>query len=122
VPIIKDEGGNVLDEPVCVTIVTSPAVNAGVVRRDEGEEAQQIILPTMEKRISKLLALCAQKQHQTLVLGAWGCGVFRNDPKDIAQLFKEALSNQFAGQFKRVVFAVYTNNEEMIDAFRTRFI
>jgi uncharacterized protein (TIGR02452 family) len=122
VPIFKDENGHLLDEPVCTTIITSPAVNAGVVRRDEGEEAQNSILSTMEKRIAKLLALSAHKQHLTLVLGAWGCGVFRNSPEDIAQLFKEALTGPFAGQFKKVVFAVYTNKEEMIDAFRVRFI
>lgn len=121
VPVIKDEGGRLLHEPVCVTIITSPAVNAGVVRRDEGGETDSI-LPAMEKRVNKLLALCAHKQHKVLVLGAWGCGVFRNDPEQIAQLFKDALSGAFAGQFKKVVFAVLTNNESMIDAFRTRFV
>src|SRR3982750_1798389 len=65
VPVIKDEGGRLLNEPVCVAIVTSAAVNAGVVRRDEGSETNSI-LPTMEKRIHKLLALCAHKQHDVL--------------------------------------------------------
>jgi uncharacterized protein (TIGR02452 family) len=120
VPIIKNEGGGLLNEPVCVTIVTSPAVNAGVVRQQEPHNADKI-LPVMQQRANKLLALCAHKQHTTLILGAWGCGVFRNDPEEIAELFKEALSTRFAGQFKRVVFAVYTNKEEMIDAFRKRF-
>lgn len=121
VPVIKDEEGELLPAPVCVTIITSPAVNAGVVRRNEIENIGSI-LPVMKVRIEKLLALCAHKQHSTLVLGAWGCGVFQNDPEYIAQLFKEALTNRFAGQFKKVVFAVYTNKEEMIDAFRTRFL
>lgn len=121
VPIIKDEGGQLLNEPVCVTVVTSAAVNAGVVRRDERDDTDSI-LPAMEKRVNKLLALCAHKQHSVLVLGAWGCGVFRNDPEQIAQLFKEALSGAFAGQFKKVVFGVKTNDESMIEAFRTRFL
>jgi uncharacterized protein (TIGR02452 family) len=121
VPVIKDEGGQLLNEPVCVTVVTSAAVNAGVVRRDEGDRTNSI-LPAMEKRVNKLLALCAHKQHDVLVLGAWGCGVFRNDPEQIAQLFNEALSGAFAGQFKKVVFGVKTNDESMIEAFRTRFL
>ena len=121
VPVIKDEDGRLLNEPVCVTVVTSAAVNAGIVRRDERDDTDSI-LPAMEVRISKLLALCAHKQHNVLILGAWGCGVFRNDPEQIAQLFKEALSGPFAGQFKKVVFAVKTNDESMMDAFKTRFL
>jgi uncharacterized protein (TIGR02452 family) len=61
-------------------------------------------------------------QHTTLVLGAWGCGVFQNDPEEIAELFKEALTGPFAHQFKRMVFAVKTDKESIIDPFRKRFI
>ena len=31
------------------------------------------------------------KKMEVLLLGAWGCGVFRNDPNLIAKLFKEQL-------------------------------
>jgi uncharacterized protein (TIGR02452 family) len=120
VPIIKDEGGSELDEPVCVTIITSPAVNAGVVRRSEENNIEKII-PRMRVRVEKLLALCQNKKHTTLVLGAWGCGVFQNDPEDIAQLFLEALTGKFANQFQRVVFAVKTDKESIIEPFRRRF-
>lgn len=42
------------------------------------------------------------------MLGAWGCGVFRNDPNEVATPFSEALStHEFKGAFDRVVFAVY---------------
>jgi len=120
VPIIKNEGGEVLDEPVCVTIITSPAVNAGVVRRSEENNADKIV-PRMRVRIEKLLALCQSKKHTTLLLGAWGCGVFQNDPEDISQLFLEALTGKFANQFQRVVFAVKTDKEAIIEPFRKRF-
>jgi len=120
VPIIKDEDGRELDEPVCITIVTSPAVNAGVIRRDEGGSTDMLI-PVMRVRIEKLLALCLSREHATLVLGAWGCGVFRNDPEEIAQLFLEALTGKFANQFQRIVFAVKTDKESIIEPFRKRF-
>lgn len=120
VPVIKDEGGCELDEPVCINIVTSPAVNAGVIRRDEGGSTEKII-PAMSVRIEKLLALCMHYHQTTLVLGAWGCGVFRNDPEMIAGLFRDALTEPFANQFQRVVFAVKTNKEEIIEPFRKRF-
>jgi uncharacterized protein (TIGR02452 family) len=120
VPIIKDEGGQELDQPVCVTIITSPAVNAGVIMRDEGGRTDKIA-PVMRVRIEKLLALCLNKKHTTLVLGAWGCGVFRNNPEEISQLFQEALTGKFANQFQRVVFAVKTDKESIIEPFRKKF-
>ena len=43
-----------------------------------------------------------------LVLGAWGCGVFRNDPAMAADAFGVWLASpRFAGAFDAVTFAVY---------------
>lgn len=120
VPILKSEDGELLDEVVCTSIITSPAVNAGAVRKNEENNADKIV-PVMRKRIEKLLALSLHHQHTTLVLGAWGCGVFRNDPGIISELFREALSGNFAHQFKRIVFAVKTSDEKIIEPFRQRF-
>ncbi|MBO9199319.1 MULTISPECIES: TIGR02452 family protein [Niastella] len=120
VPLLKDEGGQELDVPVCTAIITSPAVNAGVIMRDEGGKMDKIA-PVMRVRIEKLLALCLSRKHTTLVLGAWGCGVFRNEPEVISQLFLEALNGPFANQFQRIVFAVKTNKESIIEPFRKRF-
>ncbi|WP_295606963.1 TIGR02452 family protein [uncultured Lamprocystis sp.] len=40
-----------------------------------------------------------------MVLGAWGCGTYGNDPARIAAIFHEALQEQ-AGAFQSVVFAI----------------
>lgn len=111
VPVIKDEKGALLDQPVPISIITSPAVNAGVVKLRMPKRIPEIE-SAMRRRIAMVLAVAAQHQHTNLVLGAWGCGVFQNDPKQIARLFKEILTEDFTGQFERVVFAVYTRNEE----------
>jgi uncharacterized protein (TIGR02452 family) len=62
----------------------------------------------MRQRIEKMLALACLHQYPVLVLGAWGCGVFQNAPKDIAQYFYEHLvqNPRFARKFQRVVFAI----------------
>lgn len=120
VPVFKDEEGNRLDKIVCTSIITSPAANAGAIANNERSSLNKI-LPVMQLRIYKLLALCRHYNHETLVLGAWGCGVFRNEPEDIARLFHEALTGKYKGQFKRVVFAVKTNKESIIDPFRKWF-
>lgn len=120
VPILKDESGNVLETAPTVSILTSPAVNTGVVRRNEPKNIDKI-LPVMRQRIAKVLAVAAKHQHEVLVLGAWGCGVFQNDPQEIAQLFKEVLEQEFKYQFKRVAFAIYSKNERFITPFKALF-
>lgn len=111
VPIFKDEDGEPMEDVVTASILTAPAVNAGVVRRQEVHNIGKIE-PTMKQRIAMVLAIALEKKHDTLVLGAWGCGVFDNKPTDIANWFKEALEGTFKGQFKRVVFAIKTKDEE----------
>jgi uncharacterized protein (TIGR02452 family) len=51
-------------------------------------------------------------QQTTLVLGAWGCGVFQNDPAEIAGLFAAALRGPFQGAFANVVFAILDRSDE----------
>ena len=42
-----------------------------------------------------------------ILLGAWGCGVFRNRPEVVAELWSEVLDAlEWRGRFARVVFAV----------------
>ncbi|MEM7368685.1 MAG: TIGR02452 family protein [Bacteroidota bacterium] len=120
VPIFKDEKGNLLPELLTASILTSPAVNAGVVRRKEPDRVGEIV-DVMRIRIEKVLSVAAHHGHRTLILGAWGCGVFRNDPEEIAELFQEALQGPFAGMFELVVFAVYARDERFISPFRRLF-
>ena len=67
-----------------------------------------------------MLAVAAAHRHRRLVLGAWGCGVFRNDPAHVAQAFADALA-RFAGSFDRVVFAVRDPGGRNIAAFQRQF-
>jgi uncharacterized protein (TIGR02452 family) len=75
----------------------------------------------MAGRVEKLLALAAAEGFDALVLGAWGCGVFRNGPRLIARLFHGALFGQdrWVWKFGRVTFAVFTTerDRENLNAF-----
>ena len=44
--------------------------------------------------------------YQSLVLGAWGCGAFGNDPVRCAAEFRYAFENKFRRAFSNVVFAI----------------
>jgi hypothetical protein len=56
-------------------------------------------------RAERILAVAASHGHRKLVLGAWGCGVFGNDPAVVAAAFTAGLART-GGQFDQVVFAV----------------
>ena len=45
--------------------------------------------------------------HDSLILGAWGCGAFGNPPEQMAQLFIDVLNeDEFRGGFKDIRFAI----------------
>jgi len=107
VPVFRDDADALLHSPYLVSMVTSPAVNAGAVRENEPQHIGKIEA-TMRHRINSILAIAHRYRHRALVLGAWGCGVFGNDPAVVANWFREALTSrsQFGAVFDRVVFAV----------------
>ncbi|GLZ13276.1 TIGR02452 family protein [Actinomadura sp. NBRC 104425] len=104
VPVFRDDAGRLLEEPYDVAFLTSPAPNRGAIR---DERAVARIPEVLRLRARKILAVAAHRGHQRLVLGAWGCGVFRNDPAEVARAFAEPLAGEFAGRFDHVVFAVF---------------
>jgi uncharacterized protein (TIGR02452 family) len=120
VPVFRDDHDVLLPTPFTVSVVTSPAVNAGAVCKNEPQRVA-LIEETMRHRIASVLAIARKHGHRALVLGAWGCGVFRNNPFDMAQWFRDALTApEFNGAFDHVVFAVldFADGTPTFDAFR----
>jgi uncharacterized protein (TIGR02452 family) len=107
VPVLRDDNGAWLEQPYQVDFITAPAVNAGALLQNAPHLLPQLV-PVMKQRIQLVLALAARYRCDALVLGAWGCGVFGNDPQQIATLFADALSEpSIRGQFQRIDFAVF---------------
>lgn len=61
--------------------------------------------------------------HGTIILGAWGCRVFGNDPHLVPEPFDEALSGAFKGVYRQVLFSIMDRwrDRRMIGPFRIRF-
>lgn len=99
VPVFRDDRGALEPEPWRLAFLTCAAPVAqrvGLARATE----------LMGARIDRVFAVAAAHGFDALVLGAWGCGAFGNDPEAVAQLSRAALEGPFAGRFADVVFAV----------------
>jgi len=124
VPVIRDDEDRLLPQYYTSAFITAPAVNAGVVR-ERGQADEQQIESVMKERIRYILDVAAVNGHRTLVLGAYGCGVFRNDPADVARYFHEVLVQEnFMQSFERIVFAVLdrSTGQRTIKAFQERLV
>lgn len=105
-PVICDDDGKLLANAHCVGFITSAAPNAGAIATQRPDELP-LIETTLRRRAALVLALAASQGYRQLVLGAWGCGVFRNDPRRVAAIFAELLrSMDWAGRFEYVRFSV----------------
>jgi uncharacterized protein (TIGR02452 family) len=104
VPVFRDDKGRLLDEPYRTAFLTAAAPNLGAILRNQRQHADDVPAVLL-RRAGRVLRIAARHGHRTLVLGAWGCGVFRNMPAVVARSFADALRE--APYFDRVVFAVY---------------
>ncbi|WP_328477298.1 TIGR02452 family protein [Streptomyces sp. NBC_00377] len=124
VPVFRDDRGRLLDEPYGAGFLTSAAPNAGVVLRTAPQRASEIPR-ALAVRAGRVLETAAAHGYRRLVLGAWGCGVFRNDPAQVAGAFRAllGLGGRFERTFDHVVFGVLdrTPGNAVLGAFRTAF-
>ncbi len=112
VPFFRGRKRELLEAPFSLSIITAPAPNAGEVLRKDPAAGPQVAA-VLDSRVAKVLVVAAEHQHRCLVLGAWGCGVFRNEPAAVADAFGRWLEHPaFAGVFDRVVFAIHDRHSE----------
>eukprot|EP00730_Choanoeca_flexa_P015181 TRINITY_DN6909_c0_g1_i2.p1 TRINITY_DN6909_c0_g1~~TRINITY_DN6909_c0_g1_i2.p1 ORF type:complete len:262 (+),score=51.34 TRINITY_DN6909_c0_g1_i2:69-854(+) len=112
VPVIRDEdSGSLLETERSVDVITCPCVNAGVARRHLDESA---INRAVQERVDSLLSVAAHHQVPSLVLGAFGCGVFANDPKHVATCFMKLLTRKYKDVFPRITFALLSDENMRI--------
>lgn len=118
-----DDAGNYLDEPVLVDVITSPAPNKGAMLQNRRPEQIAELEAVFRKRIDKMLALALQEGVECLILGAWGCGVFRNDTEDVARYFREIFDGKYKNQFQKIVFAIAgrSKTQNTYSTFKTKF-
>lgn len=124
VPWFRVHSREVLEQFFLASVITAPAPNAGqILLHAQGDWVD--IEASLRQRAALVLAIARDQGHRTLLLGAWGCGVFRNQPDMVAGVFHDWLQHeQFAGCFDRVVFAIYSRDKEKstLKAFQAAFL
>jgi uncharacterized protein (TIGR02452 family) len=122
VPVFRNDDGTLLEQPYHVAFLTAAAPNVSAIN-DQQHLAE--VPAILRQRATAVLSVAHRHAHRRLVLGAWGCGVFGNDPSTVANVFAELLGRggPFGGQFSHVVFAVLDHDPSSARraAFRDAF-
>lgn len=122
VVFFRDGSFRLTETPVKASVLTLPAVNMGQVllKGENAEEAKRV----MRRRMKLVLGIFAEQKARHLVLGAYGCGVFRNDPGEVAAWWRELLEEGMGQYFDSVFHAVLDHSKEQrcIKAFQEFFM
>ncbi len=71
----------------------------------------------LEERIETVMIVANLSRTMHLVLGAFGCGVFKNDPYDVASIFYSTILTKYVGRFKTISFPIPRGKNNNYDAF-----
>lgn len=121
--IIKDEKYRILNNPCEIDVVSVAAIRLP----KRGMKMDEDLMRYKIRMILSTALLSKQKEPQkkiALVLSAFGCGAYNNDPKDVSRLFKEILVDEGRGKyFDRVVFAIIDdkNSNDNYGIFKEKF-
>ena len=108
VPVFRDDAHALLPETYHASFITSAAPLAKYLHPEETAQLPELL----RTRIVKILTVAQVHGHDSLVLGAWGCGAFGNDGGQVSALFKWVLEQDFKGAFKEVTFAIVDTSPE----------
>ena len=114
--VLKDDDYNLYDEEdrFNVDVITCAAPNlrenpANSFNADYGKAvniSDEDLYKVHFKRARKIMDVAASNNVDVLILGAFGCGAFRNSPEVVAKAYKDAVG-LYRHAFKEIEFAVY---------------
>jgi uncharacterized protein (TIGR02452 family) len=116
IPVFRTDEGTELPEPWPLSFLTCAAPYAPAIGQPRSGDL-------LQKRIHRVLAIARAFGHTALVLGAWGCGAFANDPERTARDFRHALENDYSGAFSDIIFAItdWSPERRFLGPFRDVF-
>ena len=132
VAILRNDDYDWLPEPVFIDVITCAAPNLREKNiskyNQEREPAPDISDDELYRlhvsRARQILNAAAANGAEVVILGAFGCGAFRNKPEVVAKAYA-AVVPEYAKQFKKIEFAVYCPKgkpTDNYDAFKAEFV
>lgn len=101
-------------EPVICDVITIAAINLNENAKYDPVQNIKNYRNVTKDKIRLMISLAAKNGVQNLILGAWGCGVFKNDPNLMSQYFSEVLIGEgYSVDFKNIVFAVINDHNSV---------
>ena len=94
-----------------VDVITSAFPNIREFSDKERENMIEELKPMYSRRIQTVFSAAAKTDTDILVLGAWGCGVFKNNPKIVAKAFL-SVQERYKGIFEQIVYPVFCRDIE----------
>jgi uncharacterized protein (TIGR02452 family) len=91
-------------KPFYVSTISCPSVNKLDAKRKNVEDAT--IYDKMIDRIRLVFKTAKTHKVAILILGAFGCGVFGNDPKDVKDIFMGLIENEYENVFEKIIFTI----------------
>ena len=107
------------DKDVFCDVITCAAPNKTAAQKYckvSDEENSKVL----KERIEFVLKIAQDNGVDNLILGAYGCGVFGQDPLEVAKIFKEFLSGKYKC-FNKVIFAIPNKLEVNYRCFQKIF-
>lgn len=118
VKVLRDEKEDcILPDPRYVDFISIAAPNVNLIRRKGGVIDQARLYSDIFGKIVRVLRVFKIHDNRKLILGAFGCGIFGNDPNVVALAFRNALErDEFRGCFDVIYFDIL-NNKPALDSF-----
>jgi uncharacterized protein (TIGR02452 family) len=108
--------GYAIHEPFSCSVYASPAFDCNPAhkkQRSDGfigfdkPQSEEAYQEQTKEKMRSMFRTALHNRHDSVVLGAFGCGAYQNKPEEIAQFYIDVLSeDEFRGKFIEVRFAI----------------
>ena len=125
----EKQGCRLLETPEYINVISVAAMNRPDI--DFSGKISSNLVKGIKNKMRTIFRIALRHRHDSVVLGAWGCGAYKNPPAHIAALFHEVLNEvEFKNKFRKIVFAIMEdhnsrkshNPEGNLKPFRDEFI
>ena len=98
VEIFKDSNYNMINGGFC-DVITIASVNLNNLPKPDNYNE------IMRDIIDQIFKSAVDNNCVNVVVSAFGCGVFKNDPNEVSQMFVESI-NKYKGYFNNICFSI----------------